>query len=376
MRNFLNNRPMLINNLSIERIVAIADLRQQQEAVGVKLAAPLKKSTATAGYEMVGSTAVIEVSGFLTQNPDIFSMLFGGTSTETIADSLKTALADPAVKGILLNVDSPGGTVSGTSGLSDLIYNSRGAKPIAALVNLSLSAAYWIASAADRVYMASGTSQAGSIGVVARHVDMSQAEAMNGVKTTQVFAGKHKTATSPYEPLSADGKQTLQGAVDYIYNLFINAVSRNRGMGVETVKKDMADGRIFIGQQAVNSGLADGIKTMDEVLKSLSSKATTTQIPSALAGAISTATPKEILMTTNQAAQTAAVALPADYMATPQAQTERLKAYMQASLLAMAAGEPPVDRSLFNPSPEPQSEDAKLKAYMTESILKMAAGGV
>ncbi|MEO5359183.1 MAG: signal peptide peptidase SppA [Nitrospirota bacterium] len=322
--SLLNDRPLLISGTFLNQLEILSDIHSQHEIEGSEGIAALSRTLKsqqdkTSGHDIVNGTAIIGISGFLSQRMDIFTLLFGGTAIETVADNFKAALDDPAVKSILLNIDSPGGAVDGTSGLSDLIYQSRGRKPIIAVANsIALSAAYWIASAADRVYVSSTTSQAGSIGVVARHTDLSGAEAMAGVKTTEIVAGKYKRITSQYEPLSTDGKQTLQGMVDYIYGLFVSSVARNRGISSDGVLKNMADGRIFIGQQAVNSGLVDGIRSLDQILAEPISISKPT--PPALVGVATTKGETPMTTESPKPSTTAPVdatskhELPADYM--------------------------------------------------------------
>jgi len=132
------------------------------------------------------------------------------------------------------------------------------------------SAAYWIGSAADAVYISGDTSQVGSIGVVAAHMDISKAEEMIGVKTTEITAGKYKRIASRHAPLSQEGRQTMQEMVDYVYSAFVGDVAKHRGVSEEQVLEQMADGRIFFGRQAVNAGLVDGVSTMEELIGKLS----------------------------------------------------------------------------------------------------------
>jgi ClpP class serine protease len=131
------------------------------------------------------------------------------------------------------------------------------------------SAAYWIGSAAQAVYITDGTTNVGSIGVVAKHMDVSAAEKTAGVKTTEIYAGKFKRIASQYEPLSDEGRQSIQDAVDYTYALFVEAVATQRGVSTETVLQNMADGRVFIGQQAIDAGLVDGVSTLGEMIQQL-----------------------------------------------------------------------------------------------------------
>lgn len=227
---------------------------------------------ATSGYDIVNGVAVLPLTGVLAKRMNLFMQISGGTSTQIAANDFRAALADEDVSTIILAIDSPGGTVDGTQELADLIYSSRGIKPVIALADGTMaSAAYWIGSAASQVFMSAETNAIGSIGVVQAHVDVSRAEDMNGYKTTEVFAGKFKRIASSYAPLTPEGRAVLQDQVDQTYSVFVDAVARNRGVSVDTVLQNMADGRVFIGQQAVDAGLVDGVSTLDALIARASS---------------------------------------------------------------------------------------------------------
>jgi type IV secretory pathway TrbL component len=133
------------------------------------------------------------------------------------------------------------------------------------------SAAYWIGSAAHAIYASSDTTQVGSIGVVAAHVDVSKAYDMAGVKVTEITAGTYKRIASNYSPLTQDGRASIQDSVDQIYSVFLNEVAKHRGAsGSDVVHDRMADGRIFMGQKAIDAGLVDGISTLSTVIGNLS----------------------------------------------------------------------------------------------------------
>lgn len=221
-------------------------------------------------YDVINGVAIVPVEGVLAKKMNLMTAISGGSSSQIIAGDLRAALDDPSVHSIILAVDSPGGTVDGTQTLADTVRAARDEKPIVALASGCMaSAAYWIGSAASEVYIADGTTVVGSIGVVATHVDVSGAESARGVKTTEITAGKFKRIDSQYAPLTTEGQQTLQERVDYQYSQFVAAVATNRGVSTDKVLTDMADGRIFIGQQAVDAGLVDGITTMDALIARL-----------------------------------------------------------------------------------------------------------
>jgi signal peptide peptidase SppA len=228
------------------------------------------------GYQVQDGAALIPLRGVMAPRMNMMSQVSGGTSTELFARDVRAALNDPDVRSIVLLVDSPGGAVGGTMAAASAVMGGRGVKPIATYSDgMMTSAAYWVGSAADRVYMSSGVDQMGSIGVVGSHVDVSQREQALGMKTTEIVAGSYKRIASQYGPLTESGRQSIQDQVNYLYSLFVGDVAAQRGVSVEKVLSDMADGRVFIGQQAIDAGLADGIASLDDVINELNDRAAT-----------------------------------------------------------------------------------------------------
>lgn len=232
------------------------------EAVEKRLGRPLNNEPK--GYQIQDGVAIIPVQGVLGKKANLFTQVSGMASTEMIGNDFKAALNDPQVTGIVLAIDSPGGTVDGTQSLANLVASARGVKPVVTLASGAMcSAAYWIGASAAEAFISSGTDQVGSIGVVAGHKDISAAEAMQGVKTTEITAGQYKRVASQYAPLSEAGRANIQDTVDYLYSIFVADVAKARGVSEEQVLQDMADGRVFIGQQAIDAGLVDGVSTLD-----------------------------------------------------------------------------------------------------------------
>jgi signal peptide peptidase SppA len=218
-------------------------------------------------YVIEDGIAMIPVVGPLSKRPSFFSMIFGGYSYREIGEMVNRAADDPKVSGILLNIDSPGGVVNGTEALSDIIFNARSKKPIVAYADGNMtSAAYWLGSAAE-VVVAGPTSVLGSIGVLMIHSDYSEMDKKDGIKTTYLTAGKYKAMGNNTEPLTLEAKEYFQDQLNYIYSIFVDSVSRNREVETEKVLMDMADGKLFIGQQAKDIGLADQIGTIDLAVK-------------------------------------------------------------------------------------------------------------
>ncbi len=221
-------------------------------------------------YEIENGVAVIPVQGVIAPKANLFTQISGGASSQIIERQVAEAMNDPQVIGILLDVDSPGGSVFGTFEAAEVIRTAAGNKPTAAWTSGQMSsAAYLMGSAAGSVYMSSGAPVMGSIGVVATHVDTSRREQMMGVRTTEITAGKYKRIASQFGPLSDEGRASIQDQVDAYYALFVNAVAAHRGVDVEAVLERMADGKLFIGQQAIDAGLADGVMPRAQLIELL-----------------------------------------------------------------------------------------------------------
>lgn len=216
--------------------------------------------------------AVIPIYGTLVRRTQGLEAQSGLTSYAGIAQSLETALADPSVVAILLDIDSPGGESSGVFDLADRIRAATAIKPVWAVANdMAFSAAYALASAASRLIV-SRTGGVGSIGVIAMHVDQSVKDQQDGIAYTAVFAGDRKNDLNPHAPISGEAHSFLQSEVNRIYDLFATTVAKHRGMGVNTIKSTQA--ALYFGADAVASGLADDVGTLDDALLQINSMLT------------------------------------------------------------------------------------------------------
>lgn len=223
-----------------------------------------------ANIKIENGVAILPIRGVITLRNTFFTFLFGGASIESLSRDFAKLVDDDSIHSIILDIDSPGGSVDGIQEFSKQIFDARNKKNIiSSTSSMMASAAYWIGSAADIVRITSGTVQVGSIGVIVRHTDRSKLENEIGIKTTEVVAGKYKDITTETAPLSTQGRQTLQQHVDFIYTVFLEDVARNRATSVEDVLTNMADGRIFIGEQSIEAGLADGVSTLPELVDEL-----------------------------------------------------------------------------------------------------------
>lgn len=232
--------------------------------------APTKQKAEGLFYQVDGGIATIPLTGILTKNRTFLSELFGGSAMREIGDAFDMAIGDPSVKGIILSVDSPGGTVDGTMELAEKVAKSRGIKPIMAWADgMMASGAYWIGAAADKIYISGETTVVGSIGVVATHIDVSEADKLYGEKWTEITAGKYKRIASVHRSLSDEGREYLQEQVDHIYSVFVDAVATYRGRPVGHIIH-AADGQIFLGKEAVEVGLVDGIMSLETLMDHIS----------------------------------------------------------------------------------------------------------
>jgi len=240
-----------------------------QEEIRARLGPHLSAAAQRDGAQSYGVVAVIPIYGVISHRMNLMSQISGGTSAEKLTAQFRQALADPSVKAIVFDVDSPGGSVEGVPELADEIMKSRSKKKTVAVANsMAASAAYWLASAADElVVIPSG--QVGSVGVFCEHQDFSKALESEGVKVNLISAGKFKVEGNPYEPLSDEARAALQGKVEAFYEMFVKSVAKGRGVAQTAVREGFGQGRMVLAADAVKGRMADRVATMDETLSRL-----------------------------------------------------------------------------------------------------------
>ena len=195
-------------------------------------------------------------------------MLFG-TSVEQFSRWFDGAKADESIGAIVIDINSPGGSVYGVQELSEKIYKARGNKPIIAVVNsLMASAAYHIGSSADEIVI-TPSGDVGSIGVFTVHTDLSEAAQKAGIKHTIIRAGEHKIESNPVEPLSEDAQFYIQKQVNDRYDLLVSDVARNRNTNVSKVKDSYGKGRTLNAKDALSAGMVDRVGTLEQVITQL-----------------------------------------------------------------------------------------------------------
>lgn len=216
--------------------------------------------------------ATISIKGPLVNSDSPWLEVFGLTGYPEIREALLAAAVDSSVYQILLDVESGGGSVSGCPDTASMIraINDK-VKPVTTYADFMASAAYWLGCSAGQVY-AGKASMVGSIGVIATFKEYTEANKMEGVTVTVIRAGKEKALANSNEKLTPKAEAQLQAMVNASYGVFVEHVSEMRGVSYLVADKKMADGQEFIGKDAVDVGLIDGVMSFDAVVTDLKGK--------------------------------------------------------------------------------------------------------
>lgn len=260
--------PLLINRAKLDVILSVLRQRTEDREWKTEINAARGAGNALSSVISLPSSetgiAVIPVQGTLVKRTLGLEAASGLTSYADIGAMLDAAVRDPAVRGILLDVDSPGGETGGAFELSEAVRAASAIKPVWAVANDSaFSAAYAIACSAQRL-IATRTGGVGSIGVIALHVDQSVRDAQDGLHYTAITAGARKNDYSPHEPLSTEAQIRLQTEVNRLYDIFVVHVAAMRGITQDAVRATEAG--LYFGPEGVAAGLADSIMSFDEAL--------------------------------------------------------------------------------------------------------------
>lgn len=334
LRSRFVDTPIAIDQAKFEIIVGAIGERIDLQ---IKSAEELQELVALTNYSKPASRdreyrvtddgiACIPVQGTLLKKASGMMAMSGCVGYQRITNMLNECQSDRDVRGILLDIDSPGGETHGCFELTDLIYSMRGTKPIYASANdCALSAAYAIASGADRVFITQ-TGAVGSIGVYSLHVDQSGADLKAGLNFTYIKAGKKKIDANPHEALSKNAKSSIQAEVDRQYAMFVNAVARNRNVKAEQIQETEAG--VYRAELALEANLADEVGTFDDALAALTMKVTgmpATRSIRANAASAAISLKGETNMPAENTEQTAPIAAAAAAAATAAAKVEEEK---------------------------------------------------
>ncbi|GGD19741.1 S49 family peptidase [Aureimonas glaciei] len=257
--------PRLLNGLEVEKTAEVESLRNERRERSAFVGA--RRSFAAGGYLADDGIAVLPIYGTLIRRGSWLDSASGMTSYGALTEGVTDIMSSPEVRGMMLEMDTPGGEAGGVFDLADFIRTASEAtgKPVWAHANeLAASAGYAIASAASRIWVPT-TGEVGSIGVVGAHIDQSAYDAKLGVKWTYIFSGDHKVDGNSHEPLTDRAATEIQRDVEDLYGMFVDLVARNRGITVEKIRATNAD--IYRGRRAVDSGLADDVGTFDDAME-------------------------------------------------------------------------------------------------------------
>lgn len=218
-----------------------------------------------------GRVAVLPIRGVMAQRMNMLQDFSGGSSTEKIGKQYDAAIDDDSVGAVLLDVDTPGGSVYGVQELADKIREGATRKPVYAISNaLCASAGYWVSTAVGKGnFCMTPSGEVGSIGVLAYHVDYSKQNEIVGAAPTYIYAGKYKVEGNSDEPLSDEAVVAIQKSVDEYYGSFVSGVAKGREVKESAVRNGFGQGRVLGAKAAAEEGMVDRIIPFDLMLAEL-----------------------------------------------------------------------------------------------------------
>lgn len=271
VQRFISETPWAITPSALERVLEVVERRVERgplsaEEIAARVQAARPARPLARGS---GAIAVLPIHGVIVHRANVLHNISGGASAELVSHYVRQVVADPNVSAVVLDIDSPGGSVFGIQELADVVHAARRRKPIVAVANsLAASAAYWIASQASEIVVAPG-GQVGSVGVVAMHDDLSRRWAREGVKRTFITAGRFKAEGNEFEPLSDDARRAMQASVNAYEDMFVRTVARGRGTTPSEVRERYGQGRLLLGWSAISRKMADREDTLQATLDRL-----------------------------------------------------------------------------------------------------------
>ena len=266
----MRGSPWAIREDLLPRLIDAAGMYQTSPHVALKAMNDLVAAAPEPAPAPKG-VAVIPLTGIITPQGSLLSMLFGGAPGGLMGfrDAFSTAIRSPDVSAVVIDVDSPGGLTDLVPETAAMVREARGSKPIVAVADtLMASAAYWIAAQADEL-VATPSGYAGSVGVYRVHEDWSKADEQAGVKVTYVHAGRLKVEGNPAEPLSEEAEARWQADVDDVYGMFVADVAAGRGISAEQVIANYGEGRSLNAKRALEAGVVDRVATYEDVVSGL-----------------------------------------------------------------------------------------------------------
>ena len=252
-----------LSGRATDRALHAAGISDEQRAEWKAAAAEAKDRAQKSSGKGV---AVIPIYGTISRRAGLFTHSSGGASIEELTQEFRAAMKSEDVGAIVLDIDSPGGSVSGLDELASEIFAARGKKTVIAIADhLAASAAYYLGSQAKE-FIVAPTAEVGSIGVWMLHLDWSRNMDREGITPTFISFGANKTEGNPFEPLSQETLAHYQAQVDEFGQMFVRAVARGRGVSIKTVREQFGEGRLYMAEEAKVRGMVDRIATLDETI--------------------------------------------------------------------------------------------------------------
>jgi signal peptide peptidase SppA len=252
----------------LERSLISAESLEQRLQAAISVDSQGDGARLQYGYmlDIVGHVAIVNINGVLVNNDDPYNRFFGEVGYPEIQGALAEAISQPGVKSILLNMNTPGGAVSGISDMADTLKAVAQHFPMHAHASSSAcSGGYWLSCAADSI-SASSLAEIGSIGVIAVMRSYYEYYKSMGIENVVLRQGEFKALGNPYEPITEAAKKATLDQMGVVYDTFLNLVSESRNIPVQKLKDTAAEGRVFFGQDAIKVGLIDKISSFDQVL--------------------------------------------------------------------------------------------------------------
>lgn len=265
----LQEHPWGILPQALETIISIAE---QHEPGARRAQASAQAPVAAVEYKAAtkGGVAILAIAGPVFRYANLFTDISGATAIQQVDAEFTRLLNDKSVRAIVLDMDTPGGQLNGTSEFAQRVYEARGKKPVIAYAsNMAASAGYWIASAAEQV-VAFPTASLGSIGVVMSVLkpDDEDADVIEIVSSISPYKREDVT--------EGEGRKRLQAQVDKLGEMFVDVVAMQRKTDAKTVLAKYGKGAMLLADDALKAGMVDRVASLDALIKDLSAKPTIT----------------------------------------------------------------------------------------------------
>ena len=222
------------------------------------------------GREAIG---LVKIYGIIAAQEGGGAFAFPERGATHHVNRIRRLADDPRVRAIVIRVNSPGGAIGASQEIFKEILRARekGIKVVISMGDIAASGGYLIASAADYILANPGTIT-GSIGVVVGNINFQKLMSRWGIEMNIIKSGRYKDTLSSWRQMTEGERELLQELVDRVYLQFVTAVAQGRGMEIEEIK-ELADGRIFTGEKALELGLIDRLGGLQEAIRVAAEKA-------------------------------------------------------------------------------------------------------